>query len=73
MSHGKDPIDHSDQAGLKHSNEGNKPSDKITKQPSLLDALIPTVTLLLLLSISVYLFGEDSSYGANQIVLLLSV
>lgn len=44
----------------------------IRKPPSLVDALIPTVTLITLLSLSVYLFGDDSSYGANQIVLVLS-
>jgi NhaC family Na+:H+ antiporter len=42
------------------------------QQPSLLDALYPTLTLIGLLSLSVYLFGDDSSYGANQIVLILS-
>lgn len=42
------------------------------KSPSLLDALIPTLTLVALLGLSVYLFGDDSSYGANQIVLILS-
>lgn len=44
---------------------------KITKQVSLLDALIPLITLILALALSVFLFGEDSSYGANQIALLL--
>lgn len=40
-------------------------------QPSLLDALVPTGSLITLLALSVYLFGEDSSYGANQIALIL--
>jgi NhaC family Na+:H+ antiporter len=40
--------------------------------PSLLDALIPTLTLIGLLSTSVFLFGEDSSYGANQIALIIT-
>jgi len=43
---------------------------KKIKQPTLLDAMIPLVTLIVLLSASVYFFGEDSSYGANQIVLM---
>ena len=41
------------------------------KEPSLLDALIPVVSLVLMLSLSVYLFGSDSSSGPNQIVLTL--
>jgi len=40
------------------------------KQPTLIDALIPIVCLIILLSSSVYFFGSDSSYGANQIALL---
>ncbi|TQV68279.1 Na+/H+ antiporter NhaC [Exilibacterium tricleocarpae] len=39
--------------------------------PSLTDALIPLITLVVLLALSVKLYGADSSYGANQIVLLL--
>ena len=35
-------------------------------------ALAPVVFLTLLLAASVYLFGADSSYGANQIALLLA-
>ncbi len=42
------------------------------KAPSLLDALVPVVTLLSLLSISVYFFGADSSSGANQISLFIA-
>lgn len=38
---------------------------------SLLDALIPVVSLVLMLGLSVYLFGADSSSGPNQIVLTL--
>mgnify|MGYP003301790034 CR=1 FL=1 len=37
--------------------------------PSVLQACIPITVLVLLLSLSVYLFGEDSSYGPNQIAL----
>lgn len=40
------------------------------RQPSLLDALIPVVSLILMLGFSVYLFGSDSSSGPNQIVLI---
>jgi NhaC family Na+:H+ antiporter len=40
------------------------------RQPSLIDALTPVVTLILMLALSVYLFGSDSSSGPNQIVLI---
>ncbi|WP_417438014.1 Na+/H+ antiporter NhaC [Idiomarina sp.] len=43
-----------------------------TKAPSLLQALIPLLALIGMLSSSVYLFGEDSSYGPNQIALLVA-
>lgn len=42
------------------------------KSPSYLQALIPLVALVAMLASSVYLFGEDSSYGPNQIALLLA-
>lgn len=41
------------------------------KSPSMLQALTPIVLLVLLLYLSVNLFGSDSSYGANQTALLL--
>ena len=41
------------------------------KEPTLLDALVPIVSLVLMLGLSVYLFGSDSSSGPNQIVLTL--
>lgn len=41
------------------------------RAPSMLDALIPVVALIFMLATSVYLYGADSSYGANQIALLL--
>src|SRR5210317_1291710 len=34
-------------------------------------ALLPVAALVLMLSLSVYLFGEDASYGANQIALCI--
>jgi len=40
------------------------------KQPSLVDALVPVVSLVSMLGLSVYLFGSDSSSGPNQIVLI---
>ena len=44
----------------------------IPKSPSLLDALIPIAALVAMLAMSVYLFGSDSSYGPNQIVLTIA-
>jgi len=41
-------------------------------KPSLLQAIIPITFLIGLLSINVYLFGNDATYGANQIALLLA-
>ena len=42
------------------------------KSPTLVDAIIPIIVLIIMLSISVYLYGDNSSYGANQIALILS-
>lgn len=42
-----------------------------TKTPTLIDALIPVASLVLMLSLSVKLFGADSSSGPNQIVLTI--
>ncbi len=41
------------------------------KEPTIIDALIPVVSLVLMLFMSVKLFGSDSSSGPNQIVLTL--
>lgn len=46
--------------------------DSSDRQPSILQALVPVVFLIVLLFFSVKLFGSDSSYGANQIALILS-
>ena len=43
-----------------------------TKQPSIIDALIPVIALIVMLAGSVILYGDNSSYGANQIALLLA-
>ncbi len=44
---------------------------RAAKSANLLDALIPVLALILMLALSVYLFGSDSSAGPNQIVLIL--
>lgn len=45
---------------------------KQAKLPSLWVALVPVFVLIGLLSLNVYLYGEDSSYGPNQIALLMA-
>ena len=42
------------------------------KTPTMLDVITPILLLIIMLSFSVYLYGDDSSYGANQIALILS-
>jgi len=44
-----------------------------TKEPSMLDSFIPVISLVVLLSIAVVYFGNDSSYGPNQIGLLIAM
>ncbi|WP_137166941.1 Na+/H+ antiporter NhaC [Salinimonas lutimaris] len=46
-------------------------TDKI-KEPSLLDALLPVIALVIMMGSAVYLFGDNSSFGPNQIALLLA-
>lgn len=43
------------------------------KAPSMLDSLIPLVALVIMLTASVQLFGDNSSFGPNQIALLLAM
>ena len=47
-------------------------SNRIIREVSLIDALIPIATLIILLSLSVYIFGSDASTGPNQITLVLT-
>jgi len=42
------------------------------RAPSLLQAMIPLLALIVLLALSVYMYADNSSYGANQIALLLA-
>jgi NhaC family Na+:H+ antiporter len=46
--------------------------DDIKKRPTLLQAFIPIICLIFLLSLNVFIYGEDTLSGANQIALLLS-
>ncbi len=47
--------------------------EKQYKEASLADALIPIIILIILLGSSVYLFEDNSSYGPNQIALLVAM
>ncbi|MEQ8406983.1 MAG: Na+/H+ antiporter NhaC [Gammaproteobacteria bacterium] len=51
--------------------DASQSNDPPTPQPTVLQALAPVLVLISLLSFSVYLFGEDASYGPNQIALCL--
>ena len=42
------------------------------RDASIIDSLIPLLSLVLMLTVSVYLFGSDSSYGPNQIALIIA-
>ncbi len=42
------------------------------RAPSLLEAVLPLLILIILLSLSVYLYGSDSSYGPNQLALFFA-
>jgi NhaC family Na+:H+ antiporter len=46
--------------------------EETKKKPTLLQAFIPILSLILLLTLNVLFFGEDTLSGANQIALLLS-
>lgn len=46
---------------------------KTMKAPSMLDAFIPVICLIAFLAIAVFYFGNDSSYGPNQIGLLVAM
>lgn len=53
-----------------HNKTAQDPSSaRNTQQPGILQALTPVAVLVALLSFSVYLFGEDASFGPNQIAL----
>jgi NhaC family Na+:H+ antiporter len=43
-----------------------------TSRPTLLQSIIPIVALVIMLALDVMYFGEDSSYGSNQLALLIA-
>ena len=48
-------------------------TNKEIKTPSLLDAMLPILALVIMMGSAVYLFADNSSYGPNQIALLLAM
>ncbi|MEE4296597.1 MAG: Na+/H+ antiporter NhaC [Wenzhouxiangella sp.] len=44
----------------------------LKRTPSYLQALVPLIALIAMLAVSVWLFGDNSSYGPNQIALLIA-
>lgn len=47
--------------------------NQTAKEPSMLDAIIPLVSLVIMLTASVAYFSDNSSFGPNQIALLLAM
>lgn len=45
---------------------------KPARRPQLFEALIPVIFLTILISINVFIFGDDALAGSNQMVLILS-
>ena len=54
------------------SNSSNTSAPQGAVNVSLWLALLPVILLMMMLGASVYYFSDDSSYGANQIALLIS-
>jgi NhaC family Na+:H+ antiporter len=50
----------------------NAMSDGSKSQPTLLEALIPIASLIVLVSLSYYLFGDSGSKGPNQVALVVA-
>jgi len=49
-----------------------KTHKSVIREPSLLDALIPILALIIMLSTSVYLYGADTNGGGSQVALLMA-
>ncbi|HET6653317.1 MAG TPA: Na+/H+ antiporter NhaC family protein [Nocardioides sp.] len=49
-----------------------EPSQRVPRAPTLLDALLPIVVLIVLLVLTIVLFGIDATNGPLQVALLLS-
>lgn len=44
----------------------------VIREPSLLDALIPLIFMIVMLALSIVIFGLDTSLGPQQVSLLMS-
>lgn len=53
-------------------NTPNQDANQASQTPSLVQALLPISFLIVMLATSVWLFGDNSSYGPNQIALLIA-
>lgn len=42
------------------------------RKPTLIESLLPIIFLIMLLSLNVFIFSDDATYGSNQIALLLA-
>ena len=60
------------QADLSSSTDARVDRQGGRSEPSLAEAIAPVALMVTLLGCSVYVFGEDSSYGPNQIALMVS-
>jgi Na+:H+ antiporter, NhaC family len=49
--------------------ESEQGSTSGVRPPSMLDALVPCIALIVFLALSYYLFGDEASSGPNQIAL----
>jgi len=52
--------------------EKDNSNSVIEKKPSLFQSFVPVVILIFLLGTNVYLFGDDTLAGSNQIALILA-
>ena len=51
---------------------GEPPTGRDPRLPTMLDAVLPVVVLILLLATTIWLFGIDATNGPLQVALLLS-
>ncbi len=51
----------------------NENQEKVIKPPSMPDALIPIIALVILLAGALYLYGSDGTAGPIQVALMLSM
>src|SRR6188768_626952 len=51
---------------------GDTPHDRVPRPPTMLDAVLPIAVLIVLLAMTIYLFGIDATNGPLQVALLLS-